>query len=164
MFETELQYIEHSLVRRFGKELIGNVKHLITGPSSITGKHHPVDEFCEEGAYIHARRVCWWVNELCREANIKGIIRDYMIVAAMVHDIGRHLGSKRKERHGPRGAEYMTKIIDCVNQDLISFVERHMWHWDTASPQPYRLQDQVFCFADYCASRREIITPFLKEK
>ncbi len=167
IFENEIKYIKNKDARRMAKEIVLSIEKDMYGPSSKSGRYHPSDEFCNEGLIMHSRRVCFWAVELCREHNFGDDTRDAMLIAAMIHDVGRNVGDYRK--HGVKSWNTVLKRVDLkkyTNIRLIlskikKFSSSHMHHWDKSAPQPKTIDDYIFATADYCAALSNIMTPFL---
>lgn len=121
-------------------------------PSSSSGKYHPSDERGKFGLVLHTCRVTKITSELCIAAEIKGVDRDNMIVAAILHD---------SFKYGEQGAHYTVKN-HCVipgeqlriSPEIIDLIRTHDGHWILPDEWGDANEHQrIIHYADYIASR-----------
>lgn len=168
-FENEISYITNPIAAEFAREVDKEFKKNLKGPSSSSGRYHPRDEFNPSGMIMHCKRVAYWAYELCRENNFSSDTKDAMILAAMIHDISRI--KNIYNRHGfiswkmveEKICDTKFKPIENILIKVKDFSATHMNHWNPTDPQPKTLEDYTFAMADYCASREDVVTPFLKK-
>jgi putative nucleotidyltransferase with HDIG domain len=181
-FDIELSYIIEDSFRGIISMLLHTIEPQITEVAA-SGQGHPPDESGPGGLILHCKRVAWLCIELCREFNIDGSMRDSMIGAAILHDIGRAIpylreGDEQPEMHGklhgPKSVEMIQELLtesDWLNvgdrgrlSQMYWMIQSHMSHWDPGAPQPEDTADILFATADYIASRPQLLIPVLEVK
>ncbi|MHA1232869.1 MAG: HD domain-containing protein [Candidatus Helarchaeota archaeon] len=164
LLSNELGLIQNKAI----KELIRKI--LILAPnyfwsirSSNKGMHHPIDENRKEGLILHTKRVVYLANQLCRMENIKGIERDKLLGAMIIHDIcSRGIENEPLSYSPNEHPFYIRKLTKNLNNlkhydEIISIAEGHFGRW---TPKEYRIKGNKLTklghIADYIASRKEI--------
>jgi len=137
--------------------------------SSNTGKYHPKDEFVEGGLVLHSKRVTKVANYLCQCLEIKGIERDCVLAACIMHDLCKNgfpnNTGNTVDGHGYLWSELARTVFtknemrDNINYGTISrLILLHMGSYD----MPYILDwsDElatIVHISDVIASREDII-------
>lgn len=185
LFKIELSYINNENIKNMTIELLRIFRDDFYGiPSAHGGIYHPIDEYAQDGYIRHLKKVAFWVVELCREHKIEGDKADLMLSAVFFHDLGRVDSLKKtywrcntSKSHAVRSKLILLKELEKCdfyynenNKQLINsmmdIIQTHMSHWEESkgAPLPSNLEQIMFATADYCASRRNVTTPFLEQK
>ncbi|MBP5722199.1 MAG: hypothetical protein J6X18_01255, partial [Bacteroidales bacterium] len=173
LFKRELSYILDKGIKSFCKTLIMNADdYFFAVPASSSGKYHPKFALGEGGLVRHTKAVAYFVNEFIRpEIEFGTITRreaDLLIASAIAHDIKKQgdgsEGHTVKEHPG-LASDYIKTTFDeydwedKISSDDIYFmcdvVERHMGPWQ--EPKPETRVELILFYADYIASRKEIV-------
>jgi hypothetical protein len=186
-FDVELSYIKNLKLRNICEELLDIFNDDFYGfPSALGGNHHPEDEHGNDGYIRHIKKVAYWVFELSREHGFSEAVTDCMLFATFFHDIGRVDSLKKtywrknvSKAHCIRSRVIVEdelredgfiqifddEIKNCISL-VLGFIETHMSHWEESKGgiRPKTTEQVIFATADYCASRREVNTPFLEKK
>lgn len=138
-------------------------------PSSSTGKYHPADEFTEGGLVLHTKRVFNITDHICGALRIRGIERDCVLAAALMHDLCKN-GYPEDTGHTVDGHGYLwtelarTKLTKkkFLAHDDYSTISRLILYHMGPFDMPYILDwsdTLATCvyLADYLASRRNIL-------
>jgi putative nucleotidyltransferase with HDIG domain len=177
-FNTELSYIHNKRIQNICKKLLFRYAICYYPMPSAKGPYHPPDEHGDDGFIRHCKKVAFWAVELCREHDFNHKIQDAMIMAALLHDIGRTdkilttftRASFTTNSHAVKSYQIIkTSLLNHkdVNHPIVKMALRmihtHMHHWEKerGAPMPETLEEYIFATADYCASRVKVITPFL---
>jgi HD superfamily phosphohydrolase YqeK len=172
LFQRELSYIADDELREFAKQLLRDAhEYFFTVPASSSGKYHPNFARGEGGLVRHTKAVAYFVNELIRPEIEFGTIdrrdADLLIVAAIAHDIkkqGDGLEGHTVKEHPIMAANYVTrtyheyewKTIDVTDLNLLcEVIKSHMGPWQ--EPKPTSRRQLILFYADYIASRKEIV-------
>ena len=172
LFQRELSYIADDELREFAKQLLRDAdEYFFSVPASSSGKYHPDFARGEGGLVRHTKAVAYFVNELIRPEMEFGKIdrrdADLLVVAAIAHDIkkqGNGLEGHTVREHPQLAADYVTqtyhdyewKTIDVRDLDFLCEVIRsHMGPWQ--DPKPSSRVQLILFYADYIASRKEIV-------
>ena len=171
-FTREFSYILDDNLREFAKLIVENADdYFFTVPASSSGKYHPDFARGNGGLVRHSRAVAYFANEYARVSiEAKKLTRyeaDCVVVAALVHDIkkqGDGLGEHTVREHPQLAAEYVRKIWEDYGADLVDeehleyickAIRSHMGPWQ--EPCPQTRPELIVFYADYTASRREIV-------
>lgn len=172
LFQRELSYIADDELREFAKELLRDADdYFFSVPASSSGKYHPDFARGEGGLVRHTKAVAYFVNELIRPEMEFGSIErrdaDILIVAAIAHDIkkqGDGIDGHTVKEHPKLASDYVLKTykeyewetIDCTDiHDMRDVIESHMGPWQ--DPKPSSRKQLILFYADYIASRKEIV-------
>lgn len=171
LFKRELSYIADGNLRNFTENLIADADdYFFTVPASSSGKYHPDFARGNGGLVRHTKAVAYFVNEFMRSELQFGSISEHtaelLIVAAIAHDIkkqGDGLEGHTVKEHPFYAAEYVraeqkkySKLISKDDAEYIaSIVHTHMGPW--CEPKPKTREQLMVYYADYIASRKEII-------
>lgn len=173
LFQRELSYILDPNLKDFAKAIIeGADDYFFEVPASSSGKYHPDFARGRGGLVRHTKAVAYFTNELIRpNIEFDEITRydgDCLIVAAIAHDIkkqGDGVEGHTVKEHPKLASEYIKHVwADKEFQDVIdkgtlhyicSVIESHMGPWQ--EPQPKTLEQRIVFYADYIASRKEIV-------
>ena len=172
LFRRELSYFAGENFKEFAKILIENADdYFFTVPASSSGKYHPDFARGNGGLVRHSKAVAYFANELIRPSlDFNKITRedaDCIILGALVHDIkkqGDGLGEHTVKEHPQLAADYVRKTWEEQGQDLLTksqieyvakVIESHMGPWQT--PRPETRPELIVFYADYIASRKEIV-------
>lgn len=172
LFQRELSYIADDELREFAKQLLRDADdYFFSVPASSSGKYHPDFARGEGGLVRHTKAVAYFVNELIRPEMEFGSIErrdaDILIVAAIAHDIkkqGDGIDGHTVKEHPKLASDYVLKTykeyewetIDCTDiHDMRDVIESHMGPWQ--DPKPSSRKQLILFYADYIASRKEIV-------
>ena len=172
LFQRELSYITDNKLKEFAKILIVNADdYFFEVPASSSGKYHPDFARGNGGLVRHTKAVVYFTNEFARASiELKKIDRykaDLLVIAALAHDIkkqGDGLGKHTVSEHPQLAADYIDDMWNKYGEDLLSeesmnficeVVESHMGPW--CKPVPETHEQLLVFFADYTASRKEIL-------
>ncbi len=172
LFQRELSYIADDELREFAKQLLRDADdYFFSVPASSSGKYHPNFARGEGGLVRHTKAVAYFVNELIRPEMEFGSIErrdaDILIVAAIAHDIkkqGDGIDGHTVKEHPKIASDYVLKTykeyewktIDCTDiHDMRDVIESHMGPWQ--DPKPSSRKQMILFYADYIASRKEIV-------
>ena len=172
LFQRELSYIADSEIREFAKVLLENADdYFFTVPASSSGKYHPDFARGEGGLVRHTKAVAYFVNELIRPEMEFGTVNrrdaDILIVAAIAHDIkkqGDGIEGHTVREHPQLASDYVKKIYDEYEWETITtgdihdmryVIESHMGPWQ--EPKPESRKQLILFYADFIASRKEIV-------
>lgn len=174
-FRIEIDCIQDATTKQFCIDLLSAFADFFVGIPSASGRtHHPPDEHSKDGMIRHCKRVCFWVVNLCKEMDFDVNIRDSMLVAALFHDLGRmrqlRTGVYDKIGHGVIAWDLIKTHVHLIDykesfqniKKVMRYVKTHMHHWDKEAPMPETIDEHLFAVADYCASRNDIDTPFIR--
>lgn len=172
LFQRELSYILDANVREFAKLLLEHAdEYFFNVPASSSGKYHPDFARGNGGLVRHTKAVAFFTHEYTRASiqlnKINAYEADLLVVAAIAHDIkkqGNGEGRHTVSEHPQLAAEYVEEIWEKYGQEIINeesvayicdVVKSHMGPW--SSPVPSSHQALIVFFADYTASRKEIL-------
>lgn len=172
LFQRELSYISDNKLKEFAKILLTNAdEYFFEVPASSSGKYHPDFARGEGGLVRHTKAVVYFTNEFTRPSIELGKINRYeadlLIIAALAHDIkkqGDGVGKHTVSEHPQIAADYVDDMWNKYGQDLLTdgsmdyicdVIESHMGPW--SKPVPKTHQQLLVFFADYTASRKEIL-------
>lgn len=170
VLDNEVSQIEHIGIRRLVLQCLENApSYFWEVPSSSTGKYHPKDEFCAGGLVLHTKRTFYVSEELCRALSIKGVERDCVLAAAIMHDLCKQ-GFPKDEGYTVDGHGYLWSQLlrmsytkqEILSMPFIQTISRlilyHMGQYDL----PYILDwddklATIVHLSDYIASRDNIL-------
>lgn len=172
LFAREVSYIADEELKTFCRQLLLDADdYFYTVPASSSGKYHPDFARGEGGLVRHTKAVAYFVNELIRPEMEFGTIdrrkADLLIVAAVAHDIkkqGDGLEGHTVREHPALAADYVTKIYEDYEWETIDTsdlhflcetIRSHMGPWQ--EPKPSSRTQLLLFYADYIASRKEIV-------
>ena len=172
LFQRELSYLSDPNFKEFTKILLENAdEYFYHVPASSSGKYHPDFARGEGGLVRHSRAVAYFANELVRPSLEFGKLTreeaDCIILAAIVHDIkkqGTGLEGHTVREHPALASEYVKAQWELHGKDLIDMadilyickaIESHMGPWQ--DPKPETRPEIIVFYADYIASRKEIV-------
>ena len=172
LFERELSYIADPEIREFAQQLLAEADdYFFVVPASSSGKYHPDFARGEGGLVRHTKAVAYFVNELIRPEMEFGTINrrdaDLLITAAIAHDIkkqGNGVEGHTVREHPQLASEYIKRIYDEYEWETIKYrdveemcelVKSHMGPWQ--EPKPTSRKQLILFYADYIASRKEIV-------
>jgi len=178
ILEKEINLIQDSTIKEFTKKTLSNTPdYFFVGMASSTGKYHPQCTCRKSGLLIHVKRAIYTVNRLCDGWGIKGIDRDIVLSATILHDIAKVPSPKENskitytdyENHPINAEKYwfgeketimlgidnLAKITNCIRY--------HMGLWTPQSIKKeikdYTLLELIVYTADYIATTKDLITP-----
>ena len=173
LFTRELSYISDSNLKEFAKAILKDAdEYFFTVPASSTGKYHPDFARGNGGLVRHTKAVVYFTNEITRsEMEFKLLDRhtaDLLLVAALAHDIkkqGDGIEGHTVKEHPTLAAKFIKKLwfdkegnfnISGNDIDYIyEVIESHMGPWQ--EPKPETRNQLIVYYADYIASRKEIV-------
>lgn len=172
LFERELSYIADPEIKEFCEQLLAEADdYFFSVPASSSGKYHPSFALGNGGLVRHTKAVAYFTNEIIRpELEFETITRrdaDLLITAAIVHDIkkqGDGVEGHTVREHPQLASGYIKKVYDEYEWDTITpedvvfvrnVVERHMGPWQ--EPKPSSRKQLILFYADFIASRKEIV-------
>lgn len=172
LFQRELSYIADEDLREFAKQLLRDADdYFFSVPASSSGKYHPDFARGEGGLVRHTKAVAYFVNELIRPEMEFGTVNrrdaDILIVAAIAHDIkkqGDGIEGHTVREHPQLASDYVKKIYDEYEWETITtgdihdmryVIESHMGPWQ--EPKPESRKQLILFYADFIASRKEIV-------
>ena len=166
----DLEEIKDERIKRFTEGLLCRYTvSIATMPTSLSLKYHTKDPLM----VVHLARAFKLANDLCREFDIRGVERDIILSAILLHDIGKLEWHKKGNLEGcykyfPESnwcklhEEWMHPLdggiivrrteFKYANQ-IAELIESHMSHWTPQCPQPKTLAQYIICSADYLSSR-----------
>jgi len=164
MLNPELKLISNYHIREFTRRVLEKSPNYFWKiASSSTGKYHPEDENCVGGEVKHVKRVVKVANHLCECWDVVGNQRDYILSAAIMHDLcknGLEDSGYTVAGHGFLWIELVrdeTKLNEDWFKEICRLVACHMGRFDT----PYIIGEDkslmIIQAADYIASRRDIL-------
>jgi len=181
MFEKELNYIKHPVVREIAEEGISFIPdYFYHVPASSSGKYHPSYALGEGGLYRHVKSVVGIANMLFRIYKFTELDQDIIITSLILHDGWKQGfdGSDGKTWHThPLVASDTLKEKLSVKSDLHSYcienicsnVASHMGQWTTSEndptilPEPETPMEKFVHLCDYIASRKPLEYNFESE-
>lgn len=172
LFQRELSYILDPNVKEFTKMLLEEAdEYFFTVPASSSGKYHPDFARGNGGLVRHTKAVAYFLNELLRPSiEFETISRheaDLLICAAIAHDIkkqGNGSEGHTVKEHPYLAAEFAKRIWNehgkkLISDDDVDFIyaaiHSHMGPW--SEPKPKTKAQMLVFYADYIASRKEIV-------
>lgn len=171
LFDRELSYIEDNEIRDFAKMLLKDAdEYFFIVPASSSGKYHPDFARGNGGLVRHTKAVCYFTNEIIRSeiefGTFDSWMADLLRVAALAHDIkkqGDGIGGHTVAEHPQLASDYVRAEwkknhsgLDKHEINVIcNVIESHMGPWQT--PKPIDRENLVVYYADYIASRKEIV-------
>lgn len=172
LFQREISYISDNKLKEFVKILLTDADdYFFSVPASSSGKYHPDFARGEGGLVRHTKAVAYFTNELIRPNIELGFFSrhdgDCLIIAAIAHDIkkqGSGKGCHTVKEHPTLASDYIwdeweEKGKELVDEDDIDYitkvVECHMGPWQ--EPKPKSMSELTVFYADYIASRKEIV-------
>ena len=177
VLEKEINLIQDLLIKDFTKATLQNTPdYFFIAPASSTGKYHPMCTNKEGGLIVHVKRAVYIANRLCDGYGIKGIDRDIVLSAIILHDIAKVPSPKENpkltyadyENHPINaskyfvwsGSEQFSALIMGQINDCIRF---HMGLWTPQSIKKdlknYTLLELLVYTSDYIATTKDLITP-----
>lgn len=172
----ELSWIVDKALRKATVDLLIKFPDYIEQPSSVSGKHHK-----GETKLQHVRMAAHVMQLICNEFDIRGIRRDKLISAILLHDIGytglmkpgkipgwkyyEETGWSSKSRqeninHPLHGFNIIkdSTMAEEHKIEIANMVLKHMSHWyDTEVPNPETEDEKWVALSDFVASRKEVI-------
>ena len=170
IFSRELSYIADDTIVEFVEHLLEDADdYFFTMPASTSGKYHPAFAKGDGGLVRHTQAVAYFANELARAELTAGSIdqhkADLIVAASIVHDIkkmGDGTTGHTVKEHPKYASDYIfeeNKKYRLLSHDdrvfMQTLVERHMGPW--CEPKPETLEERLLFYADYVASRQEIV-------
>jgi hypothetical protein len=164
VLSNELNLIKNSEIKELIKKILYRApRYFWQIYSSEDRKYHPDDEYGMGGLILHTKRTVYLANKLCEMENIKGIQRDKLIGAMIIHDIYSKGCEDEPLNYSPlEHPFYIRERTKDLNKskfydDIINIVEAHLGRW---TPNKFKIKkDKLSKFghiADYLASRKEI--------
>lgn len=165
IFGVELDLIYDGDLRGKVRELLIAVdsRHE-TESASSTGKYHPAFAHGIGGLIRHTKAVVMIANELCNTR--PDINRDYVIAAAILHDMHKYDGDSPYTCHEHPYLMALDANNMSLPQEVIGLIESHMGQWTTNKrssivlPMPSNDAEWLLHYADYLASRTWLNLPF----
>jgi hypothetical protein len=170
IFRRELSYIVDDKIVEFVEHLLEDADdYFFTMPASTSGKYHPDFAKGDGGLVRHTQAVAYFANELAKAELTAGSIdqhkADLIVAASIVHDIkkmGDGTTGHTVKEHPKYASNYIleeNKKYRLLSHDdrefMQALVERHMGPW--CEPKPETLEERLLFYADYVASREEIV-------
>lgn len=174
VLEKEINLIQDSGIKEFTKATLLNAPdYFFIAQASATGKYHPQCTCIKSGLLVHVKRAIYLANRLCDGYGIKGIDRDIVLSAIILHDIAKTPNNDPRytfadfENHPINAEKYFANniifSIDDVKQQIHNCIRYHMGLWTPASIKKdlkdYTLLELVVYTADYIAATKELVTP-----
>jgi len=158
IFDPELQLITDVELRGLVIKVLECVDNRHeTEPASSTGKYHPDFAHGEGGLVRHTKAVVFMVSELCNTR--PGINRDYMLAAAILHDMHKYKDTGKYTCHEHPFLMACDASEAGLPQPVVLAIESHMGQWTTSNrssvvlPVPSDDFQWLLHYADYLASR-----------
>ena len=172
LFERELSYIADPEIKEFCEQLLAEADdYFFSVPASSSGKYHPSFALGNGGLVRHTKAVAYFTNEIIRpELEFETLTRrdaDLLITAAIAHDIkkqGDGSDGHTVKEHPQLASAYIKKVYEeyewntITPKDIVfirNVVERHMGPWQ--EPKPTSRMQLILFYADFIASRKEIV-------
>lgn len=137
------------------------------GWASSTGKYHPACTCKDGGLVIHVRRAVYIVNRLADGWGLKGLDKDIVVAATILHDIakvGQGSGPYQDYVNHPINAEkYLAPYDEDIRKKVNDCIRFHMGLWTPDSIKKplteYTLSELIVYTADYIATTKDLTTP-----
>lgn len=168
-FKNELNLIKNENVRKFVEIILSNTGDwFYKDPASTSGKYHPKFSLGEGGLVRHTRAVVYFILEFQKTMLfLDKKYNDYLIAAAIMHDIRKHTAEGKFVENHAREAHNLVLETQKENPELISekesqfianMISTHMGIWGKKQCEraPQKSWEILLHLADYTASRREI--------
>lgn len=158
IFKMELEQIVDLDLRGKVKDILDLVdpRHE-TEPASSTGKYHPDFAHGIGGLVRHTKAVVMIASELCNTR--PGINRDYMLAAAILHDMHKYKDVGKYTCHEHPFLMACDASEAGLPATIVVAIESHMGRWNTSNrstvvlPVPSDDFQWLLHYADYLASR-----------
>jgi HD superfamily phosphohydrolase YqeK len=133
ILEKEINLIKDNSIKEWTKVTLNNApEYFFRAMASSTGKYHPKCTCQEGGLIIHVQRTVYIANRLCDGYGIKGIDRDIVISATILHDIAKVPSPKENpnityadyENHPINAENYFAgeKVIETGTGKIVSYI------------------------------------------
>ena len=172
ILKKEIALIKTASIQDWVKKTLQNTPdYFFIAMASSTGKYHPSCTCCKSGLIVHVKRVVYLVNRLCDGYGIKGIDKDIVLAASILHDIAKTPSNDPKftyadyENHPINAEKYFASIedkdgyIEVINR----CIKNHMGLWTPISIKKdikdYTLLELIVYTADYMAATKDLVTP-----
>lgn len=181
-FGQELSLIENAEIRTFTTSMLDIApEYFWVKGSSSTGKYHPEQSQGHGGLIRHTRAVVYLANELCKSEEIKGLERDAILSASLLHDLckyGLPDSQHTVSNHDYIGAFFVNAQAAKMELDKTPMLKEILggiaWHYGIWSkrqngqqvkkyPDEYNRIERLVHLADYISSRKELKFGFLEE-
>lgn len=161
---NELNLIQNPEIKELIKKILYRApEYFWQVHSSEDKKHHPDDEYSEGGLILHTKRTVYLACKLCEMENIRGIQRDKLIGAMIIHDIYSKGCEDKPLDYSPlEHPFYLRERTKDLNKskfynEIIDIVEAHLGRW---TPNKFKTKKNKLAkfghAADYLASRKEV--------
>ena len=167
-FENEVNLINDNYVKRLTIQCIEHApSYFWEIPSSSTGKYHPIDENVPGGKYFHSQRFVRLAYDLCKDLNVSGRDRDFVIAASIMHDFcSNGYPTNSGSTIMGHGALWLNIVREFMPKEAITaepeiktiawLIEEHMGIWDIPLTEPKDKLSMIVHLSDYVASREYI--------
>jgi len=172
VLDKEIALISNNAIREFVKKSLENTPdYFYIGMASSTGKHHPACTCKKGGLIVHVKRAIYFISRLCLGLDIKGIDKDIVLAAGILHDIAKVDKNKSTyedyENHPINACNYFAVDVvgldDKILQKINNCICFHMGLWTPKcikKPiEKYSKLEFVVYMADYLAATKDLVTP-----
>lgn len=168
IFDDEIQLIEDEGIRQLVIDILRCApKYFWHVRASATGKYHPPDENRPGGQILHTKRAVYLANQLCRMDDIRGLDRDKLLAAMIVHNIFiRGVQDEPHEKTDPNHPLHVRMKTGHLKHrphydEIMTLVEGHMGRWSPCDEvKPKTKLARLAHIADYISSRREVFVNY----
>jgi 23S rRNA maturation-related 3'-5' exoribonuclease YhaM len=177
ILNPEIALITNPEIRKFVTQTLENSPdYFYEAQASSTGKYHPACTIKKGGLVVHVKRAVYLANHLCDGWGLKGLEKDIVLAAMILHDIAKTPSNDPRytyadfENHPINAEKYLDKegelnkepnktTINLINEAI----KHHMGLWTPASIKKpiinYSLVELAVYTSDYLASRKDLVTP-----
>lgn len=134
-------------------------------PASSSGWYHPKISLGEGGLVRHTTKAIEYGISLCEKNSIKGLKRDIIMAALILHDTCKAGVEDIKDnsyyrQHAYLPRKHYAKIAKCIlpktSKKIFDLIDSHMGQWSEDHTKIPRTKEQkIVHFADYLASRKD---------
>jgi 23S rRNA maturation-related 3'-5' exoribonuclease YhaM len=182
---NEINLIQSKNIQAFTINILENAPdYFYRAMASSTGKYHPQCTCKVGGLVTHVKRATYFANRLCDGYGIKGIDRDIVLSAIILHDIAKVPSPKEDskityadyENHPINAEKYLvSKALLKQSNDpddtfmeerflkILHCIKHHMGLWTPASIKKdlknYTQLELIVYTADYIAATKDLVTP-----
>lgn len=151
----EIDLIPDPLIKSWTREAFGYIPvSFWTIPSSLSGKYHPKDEFCEGGKVLHTKRAFVALLVLMNaEGDFTDREKSEMMAAILLHDICyskeiTYLHPIAVRIHYSSGFGDRSEFV-ATGDPIFKMIEKHMGRWSSIIGPPETRQEKLVHYADY---------------
>jgi len=159
MLEEEIATIHDEKYRKMLTKIVSDYHDkLKLAKATNSGKHHPPEERGEGGLLVHIRRMVRIATDdgsITKHFGLSDNEHDILVVAIILHDIGKVVGEPHQEESCRIFAKYIAdfRIPRVDRQRIDSMILRHMGSWNNAPRVPETKLEILLSALDYIDSR-----------